>query len=92
MQSVGKVRNYGPTAKHLEEERRQAEIRLREEQEARQAEAKHREEEEEEQRARRWEEWVKKHKPHWSSWHDVMIATKGCLYLPIVLVERHVQV
>ncbi|MCI4382988.1 hypothetical protein PGIGA_G00021220 [Pangasianodon gigas] len=57
MEIVGKVRNYGPTAKHLEEERRQAEIRLREEEEARQAEAKRREEEEEEQRAQCWEEW-----------------------------------
>ncbi|KAK3537897.1 hypothetical protein QTP70_022441 [Hemibagrus guttatus] len=57
MEIVGKVRNYGPNAKHLEEERRQAEIRLREEEKARQTEAKLREEEEEEQRARCWEEW-----------------------------------
>ncbi|XP_053488469.1 adenylate kinase 7 isoform X1 [Ictalurus furcatus] len=57
MESVGKVRNYGPDAKHLEEERRQAEIRLREEEEARQAEAKHRDEEDEERRAECWEEW-----------------------------------
>lgn len=61
MESVGKVRNYGPSAKHLEEERRQAEIKLREEEQARQAEAKHREEGEEEQRAQCWEEWVQTH-------------------------------
>lgn len=61
MESVGKVRNYGPDAKHLEEERRQAEIRLREEEEARQAEAKHRDEEDEERRAECWEEWVQTH-------------------------------
>lgn len=58
MEIVGKVRNYSPSAKHLEEERMQAEIRLREEDEARQAEAKRRDEEDEEQRAQRWEEWV----------------------------------
>ncbi|KAM9466930.1 adenylate kinase 7-like [Clarias gariepinus] len=57
MEIVGKPRNYGPNAKHLEEERRQAELRLREEEETRQAEAKHREEEDEEQRARCWEKW-----------------------------------
>ncbi|XP_060735141.1 adenylate kinase 7 [Tachysurus vachellii] len=57
LERVGKVRNYGPTLKHLEEERRQAEIRLREEEEARQAEDKRREEEEEEHRAQCWEEW-----------------------------------
>lgn len=61
MERVGKVRSYGPTAKHLEEERMQAEIRLREEEEARQAEAKHREEEEEEHRAQCWGEWVEAH-------------------------------
>ncbi|XP_027015700.2 adenylate kinase 7-like [Tachysurus fulvidraco] len=57
LERVGKVRNYGPTLKHLEEERRQAEIRLREEEEARQAEDKRREEEVEEHRAQCWEEW-----------------------------------
>lgn len=61
MEIVGKVRNYSPNAKHLEEERRQVEIRLREEEEAHQAEAKLREEEEEEERAQCWEEWVQTH-------------------------------
>lgn len=61
MERVGKARNYGSTAKHMEEEQRQAEIRLMEEEEARQAEAKHREEEEEEQRAQCWEKWVQTH-------------------------------
>ncbi|KAB5562609.1 hypothetical protein PHYPO_G00019870, partial [Pangasianodon hypophthalmus] len=56
MESVGKARNYGPTAKDLEEERRQVEIRLMEKEEARQAEAKRRKEEEE-QWAQQQEEW-----------------------------------
>ncbi|XP_060788918.1 adenylate kinase 7-like [Neoarius graeffei] len=56
IESVGKARNYGPTIKDLEEERRQVEIRLREKEEARQAESK-RKKEEEEQRAQQQEEW-----------------------------------
>lgn len=60
MASVGKTRNYGATAKDLEEERRQVEIRLREKEEACQTEAKHRTEEED-QRAQREEERVRKH-------------------------------
>ncbi|KAF5894796.1 adenylate kinase 7-like, partial [Clarias magur] len=55
MESVGKARNYGATAKDLEEEWRQAEIRLREKEEARQAEAEPKRDEEE-QRAREQEE------------------------------------
>ncbi|KAK3563495.1 hypothetical protein QTP86_030362 [Hemibagrus guttatus] len=56
MEIVGKARNYGPTSKDVEEERRQAEIRLREKEEARQDEAK-RKMEEEELRAKQEEEW-----------------------------------
>ncbi|MCJ8737205.1 hypothetical protein PDJAM_G00021250 [Pangasius djambal] len=56
MEGVGNARNYGPTAKDLEEERRQVEIRLEEKEEARQAEAKRRKEEEE-QWAQQQEEW-----------------------------------
>ncbi|XP_053366009.1 adenylate kinase 7-like [Clarias gariepinus] len=55
MESVGKARNYGGTAKDLEEEWRQAEIRLREKAEARQAEAQLKKDVEE-QRAREQEE------------------------------------
>ncbi|TSV68140.1 Adenylate kinase 7 [Bagarius yarrelli] len=57
LKTVGKVRNYGPTAKHLKEQRRKNEIRMREEEEARNAEAKSRKNEEEEHRARCWEQW-----------------------------------
>lgn len=46
---VGKVRNYGPTSKDLEDERRQAEVRLREKDEASRDEAEHKKEEEERQ-------------------------------------------
>lgn len=63
IESVGKARNYGPTTKDLEEERRQVEIRLREKEEARQAESKHKKEEEE-QRAQQQKEWVRTHTLH----------------------------
>ncbi|XP_036449297.1 LOW QUALITY PROTEIN: adenylate kinase 7 [Colossoma macropomum] len=57
IKSVGKPRNYGPSSEEVEqEERRQAEIRLRE-QAARQAEMERREAEETAQRTQRWEEW-----------------------------------
>ncbi|KAI5610837.1 adenylate kinase 7, partial [Silurus asotus] len=54
MESVGEVRNYGSTAKDLEEERRQVEIILSKMEEDRQAEAKCKKEEEE-QRAKQQE-------------------------------------
>lgn len=60
MESVGKARNYGGTAKDLEEEWRQAEIRLREKAEARQAEAEPKKDEEE-QRGREQEGLVRTH-------------------------------
>ncbi|XP_062863053.1 adenylate kinase 7 [Trichomycterus rosablanca] len=56
--TVGKVRNYGPSIEEVEqEERRQAEIRVKEESERR-AEIQRKEKEEKEQRAQRWEEWT----------------------------------
>ncbi|XP_058254428.1 adenylate kinase 7-like isoform X2 [Hemibagrus wyckioides] len=56
LEIVGKARNYGPTSKDVEEERRRAEIRLSEKEEARQDEAK-RKKEEEELWAKQEEEW-----------------------------------
>uniref|UniRef100_A0AAR2IL89 Adenylate kinase 7b n=1 Tax=Pygocentrus nattereri TaxID=42514 RepID=A0AAR2IL89_PYGNA len=57
IKSVGKPRNYGPSSEEVEqEERRQAEIRLRE-LAARQAEMECKEAEETAQRTQRWEEW-----------------------------------
>lgn len=59
IKSVGEPRNYGPNSEQVEqEERRQAEIRLRE-QAAQQAEAERRDAEEAAQRNQRWEEWVR---------------------------------
>ncbi|XP_046711814.1 adenylate kinase 7 isoform X2 [Silurus meridionalis] len=57
IKSVGKARNYSSTTKHLDEEQKLAEIRLREEEEMSQAEAGHIEDEEEQQRAQCWKEW-----------------------------------
>ncbi|XP_072546355.1 adenylate kinase 7 isoform X2 [Salminus brasiliensis] len=57
IKSVGQPRNYGPSSEEVElEERRQADIRLRE-QAAQQAEMERREAEEAAQRTQSWEEW-----------------------------------
>lgn len=64
-ESVGKARNYGPTARDLEEERRRAEIRLREKEEAHQTEAKSKKEEEA-QRDQEQEERVRTHTTPWN--------------------------
>lgn len=60
LERVGKPRNYGSTAKDLEEARRQVEIRLGQKEEARQVEAK-RKKEEEEQQAQQQEQRVRRH-------------------------------
>lgn len=59
-ESVGKPRNYGPTAKDMEEERRQVEVRRREKDAGRHDEAR-REKKEEMQRLRQEEERVRTH-------------------------------
>ncbi|XP_027015734.2 adenylate kinase 7-like [Tachysurus fulvidraco] len=57
--SLGKTRNYSPTSKDVEEERKQVEIRLMEQAEAEQDEAK-RKKEEEELRAKQEDERVRR--------------------------------
>ncbi|XP_051578141.1 adenylate kinase 7 [Myxocyprinus asiaticus] len=69
---VGKPRNYGPILEEVEEEERwQAEERLKE-QEAQRAEIERREEEEAQQRAQSWEEWSNQLEEVRTQEHDLL--------------------
>ncbi|KAI5610839.1 adenylate kinase 7, partial [Silurus asotus] len=57
IKSVGEARNYSSTTKHLDEEQKLEENRMREEEEMSQAEAGYIDDEEEQQRAQCWKEW-----------------------------------